>query len=35
VSPLPLDIEELKLRITAGIETTDRNLLEIVWDELG
>jgi hypothetical protein len=34
VPPLPLDIDELKLRITAAIETTDRNMLETVWDEL-
>jgi hypothetical protein len=34
VSPLPLDIDELKLRITAAIETTDRNVLERIWDEL-
>jgi hypothetical protein len=34
VPPLPLDIDELKLRITAAIETTDRNMLERVWDEL-
>jgi hypothetical protein len=34
VSPLLLDIAELKLRITAGLETIDRNMLERVWDEL-
>jgi hypothetical protein len=34
VPPLPLDIDELKLRITAAIETIDRNMLERVWDEL-
>jgi hypothetical protein len=34
VPPLPLDIDELTLRITAAIETTDRNVLERVWDEL-
>jgi hypothetical protein len=28
VPPVPLDIDELKLRITAAIETTDRNMLE-------
>jgi hypothetical protein len=27
VPPLPLDIDELKLRLTAFIEKTDRNLL--------
>jgi hypothetical protein len=30
VPPLPLDIDELKLRITTAIETTDRNMLERV-----
>jgi hypothetical protein len=34
VSPLPLDIDELKLRITAVIETINRNMSERVWDEL-
>jgi hypothetical protein len=34
VPPLPLDIDELKMRITAAIETTDRNVLERVWDDL-
>jgi hypothetical protein len=28
VPPLPLDIDELELRITAAIETIDRNMLE-------
>jgi hypothetical protein len=28
VPPLPLDTDELKCRITAAIETTDRNMLE-------
>jgi hypothetical protein len=32
--PLPLDIDELKLRITAAIEIIDRNMLERVRDEL-
>jgi hypothetical protein len=32
--PLPLDIDEFKLRITAAIETVDRNMLERVWEEL-
>jgi hypothetical protein len=30
VPPLPLDIDELKLKITAAIETTDGNMLERV-----
>jgi hypothetical protein len=34
VPPLPLDIGELKLRITAAIETVNRNLLQRIWDEL-
>jgi hypothetical protein len=34
VPPLPLDIDELKLRIAVAIETIDRNILERVWDEL-
>jgi hypothetical protein len=34
VPPLPLDIDDLKLRITAAIETTDRNMSERLWDEL-
>jgi hypothetical protein len=34
VPPLQLDIHELKLRITAAVETIDRNMLERVWDEL-
>jgi hypothetical protein len=33
VPPLPLNTDELKLRITAAIETIDRNMLERVWDE--
>jgi hypothetical protein len=32
VPPLPLDIDELKLKITTGMETIDRNVLERVWD---
>jgi hypothetical protein len=28
VPPLPLDIDEMKLRITAAVETIDRNVLE-------
>jgi hypothetical protein len=32
--PLPLNIDELKLRIAAAIETIDRNVLERVCDEL-
>jgi hypothetical protein len=31
---LPLNIDELKLRITASIETIDRTMLERIWDEL-
>jgi hypothetical protein len=34
VPPLPLDIDELKLTITAVVETINRNILERVWDEL-
>jgi hypothetical protein len=34
VPTLPLDIDEPKLTITAAIKTTDRNMLERVWDEL-
>jgi hypothetical protein len=34
VLPLPPDIDELKLRFTAAVETIDRNMLERVWDEL-
>jgi hypothetical protein len=34
VPPVPLDIDELKLRITAALETIDRNMLERVWNEL-
>jgi hypothetical protein len=34
VPPLPPDIDELKLRITAAVETIDRNMLERVWDGL-
>jgi hypothetical protein len=34
VPPTPLDIDEPKLRITAAVETVDRNMLERVWDEL-
>jgi hypothetical protein len=33
VPPLPLDIDELKLRITTAIEAIDRNTLERVWVE--
>jgi hypothetical protein len=29
-----LDIDELKLRIAAAIETVDSNMLERIWDEL-
>jgi hypothetical protein len=29
--PLPLDIDELKLRITAAIETIDRNMYGMSW----
>jgi hypothetical protein len=32
VAVLPLDIDELKLTVTAGIETVDRNMLERIWD---
>jgi hypothetical protein len=31
---LPLDTDELKLRITAAIEKIDRNMLEREYDEL-
>jgi hypothetical protein len=34
VPPLPLDIDKLKLRITAAIETIGRNMLERAWDGL-
>jgi hypothetical protein len=34
VPPLPLDIDELKLRITTAIKTIDRNMLERVWNGL-
>jgi hypothetical protein len=34
VPALPLDIDELKLRTTAAIENTDRNMSEGIWDEL-
>jgi hypothetical protein len=34
VLPLPLDIDEMKLRIAAAMETVDRNMLERIWDEL-
>jgi hypothetical protein len=34
VPSLPLDIDELKLRITAPAETIDRNMLQRLWDEL-
>jgi hypothetical protein len=35
VPPLPLeDIDELKLTITAAVETIHRNVLERLWDEL-
>jgi hypothetical protein len=34
VSPLPLDIVASKSRITAAMETIDRNILERVWDEV-
>jgi hypothetical protein len=34
VPPLPLDIDELKLRVTAAIETIGRNMLEREWDKL-
>lgn len=34
VPPLPLDIDKLKLRITAFIETVDRNMLRRLWDRL-
>jgi hypothetical protein len=34
VPPLPLDIDEVKLRMTAAVETTDRTMLERVWEEL-
>jgi hypothetical protein len=31
---LPLDIDELKLKIAAAVETINRNMLERVWNEL-
>jgi hypothetical protein len=34
VPPLPLDVDEVKLRITAVIETVDGNMLARVWHEL-
>jgi hypothetical protein len=34
VPPLPLDFDELKLRINAFIKTIDRNMLGSVWNEL-
>jgi hypothetical protein len=34
VPPLPLDIDELMLRITTAIETTGRSMLERVGDKL-
>jgi hypothetical protein len=34
VPPLPLNIDELKLAITAAVDTIDRNMLERVWDGL-
>jgi hypothetical protein len=34
VPSLQLDIDELKLRITAAIKTIGRNMLKRVWDEL-
>jgi hypothetical protein len=34
VRPRSQDIDELKLRITAAIETVDKNMLERAWDEM-
>jgi hypothetical protein len=34
VPSVPLDIDALKSRITAAIETTDRNMLERAWVEM-
>jgi hypothetical protein len=34
VPPLPLDIDKLKLRVTAAIETLDSNMSEREWDGL-
>jgi hypothetical protein len=34
VPPLPLDIDEFKLRITAAIKIIHKNMLERVQDEL-
>jgi hypothetical protein len=34
VPPLTMDIDELKLTVTAALETVDRNMLEREWDEL-
>jgi hypothetical protein len=34
VPPVPLDIDELKLRITAAVDTIGRNMLERVWEML-
>jgi hypothetical protein len=33
VPPLPLDTDELKLKVTIPIETVGRNMSERVWDE--
>jgi hypothetical protein len=34
VPSVSLDIDELKLAITAAVEAIDRNMLERAWDEL-
>ena len=34
VPPLPADLEELKQRITATLETVTQDMLERVWEEL-
>ena len=34
VPPLPANIEEMKLRITAAVETVTKDMLQRVWHEL-
>jgi hypothetical protein len=34
MSPLPLDIADLKLTVTTAIKAIDRNVLERVWDDV-
>jgi hypothetical protein len=33
IPTVPLDVDEIKLRIAAAIRTIDRNMLQRVWDE--